>query len=99
MKRTKLLQEIRKMRFEEIYGDWLNKRISQEEAGRLLGVCDRTFRRYIDRYDEDGMEGLIDKRLSQASHRRVPVDEVMQLTELYKTRYDGFNVKHFYRCQ
>lgn len=97
MKRTKLLQEIRKMRFEEIYGDWLNKRISQEEAGRLLGVCDRTFRRYIDRYGEDGMEGLIDKRLSQVSHRRAPVDEVMQLTELYKTRYNGFNVKHFYR--
>lgn len=97
MKRTKLLQEIRKMRFEEIYGDWLNKRISQEEGGRLLGVCERTFRRYIDRYEEDGMEGLIDKRLSQVSHRRAPVDEVMQLTELYKTRYNGFNVKHFYR--
>ena len=97
MKRTELLQEIRKVRFEEIYGDWSNKRISQEEAGRLLGVCDRTFRRYIDRYEEDGIEGLIDKRLSQVSHRRAPVDEVMRLTELYKTRYDGFNVKHFYR--
>jgi len=96
MKRTKLLQGIRKIRFEEAYGDWLNKRITQEEAARLLGVCERSFRRYINRYEEDGLDGLTDKRLDQISHRRAPVDEVMGLTELYKSRYEGFNVKHFY---
>lgn len=97
MKRTKLLQEIRKMRFEEAYGDWLNKRITQEEAARLLGVCERSFRRYINRYEEDGLDGLTDKRLDRISHRCAPVDEVMGVTELYKSRYEGFNVKHFYR--
>ena len=84
------------MRFEEAYDDWLNKRITQEEAARLLGVCERSFRRYINRYEEDGLDGLTDKRLNQISHRRAPVDEVMGLTELYKSRYEGFNVKHFY---
>ena len=97
MKRTKLLQEIRKMRFEEAYNGWLNKRITQEEAARLLGVCERSFRRYINRYEEDGLDGLTDKRLDQISHRCAPVDEVMGLSELYKSRYEGFNVKHFYR--
>lgn len=97
MKRTKLLQEIRKMRFEEAYDDWLNKRITQGEAARLLGVCERSFRRYINRYEEDGLDGLTDKRLDQISNRCAPVDEVMGLTELYKSRYEGFNVKHFYR--
>ena len=66
------------MRFEEAYGGWTESRLTQEEAARLLGVCDRTFRRYIDRYEEEGLEGLIDKRLSQISHRRAPVDEVMR---------------------
>jgi hypothetical protein len=33
-------------------------------------VSDRTFRRYINRYEEKGIEGLYDKRLSKASHRR-----------------------------
>lgn len=96
MRRTQLLQEIRKMRFEEAYRGWTERRLRQEEAARLLGVCERTFRRYIDRYEEEGLDGLIDKRLNQVSHRRAPVDEVMALTDRYRRRHDGWNVKHFY---
>jgi transcriptional regulator with XRE-family HTH domain len=70
MKRTEWLQETRRMRFEEAYEGWRVRRLTQEEAARLLGVHERTFRRYIDRYEEGGVEGLIDKRLSQVSHRR-----------------------------
>lgn len=55
MKRTEWLQETRKMRFEEAYQGWQSGRLTQEEAARLLGVCDRTFRRHIDRYEEDGL--------------------------------------------
>lgn len=96
MRSTKLLQEIRKMRYEEAYTGWQAGRLTQEEAARLLGVCERTFRRYIDRYEEAGLEGLIDKRLSQISHRRAPVDEVLRLTEHYRSRHGGWNAKHFY---
>ena len=96
MKRTEMLQEVRKMRFQEIYGNWTERRLTQEEAARVLGVCSRTFRRYINRYEEEGLEGLKDKRLTQASFRRAPVDEVFALTEQYKSRYSGWNVKHFY---
>jgi len=96
MKRTALLQEVRKMRFEEAYGGWKRGRLTQEEAARLLGVCERTYRRYIDRYEEQGMEGLVDRRLGQISHRSAPVDEVIALADLYNHRYQGFTVKHFY---
>lgn len=96
MKRTELLQEVRKMRFEEAYEGWERGRLTQEEAALLLGVCDRTFRRYLVRYEEKGMEGLIDQRLGQVSHRCAPVDEVMALADLYSRRYRGFSVKHFY---
>jgi transposase len=96
MRRTQLLQEIRIMRFEEAYHGWQERRLTQEEAARLLGVCERTFRRYINRYEEEDLEGLFDKRITQASHRCAPVDEVMKVTDLYKSRYSDFNVKHFY---
>ena len=96
MRRTELQQEIRKMRFEEVYGGWHKRRLSQEEAAQILGVSSRTFRRYINRYDDNGIEGLSDRRLTQASHRRAPVDEVMSLGTLYRKRYRGWNVKHFY---
>jgi len=91
-----MLQEIRKMRFEEAYGCWSEGRLTQEDAARLLGVCDRTFRRYVNRYHENGLDGLIDKRLEQISHRRAPVDEVIALTERYRKRHLGWNVKHFH---
>ena len=96
MKPTKLRQEIRKMRFEEAYYGWTEKRLTQGEAARLLGVCDRTFRRYINRYEENGLDGLIDLRLTQMSHRRAPVDEVVSVTQQYRKRHLGWNAKHFY---
>jgi hypothetical protein len=91
-----MLQEIREMRFEEMYFGWSESRLTQEEAALVLGVCDRTFRRYIDRYEESGMAGLSDKRLTQASFRRAPVDEVMAVVDRYSSRHRGWKVKHFY---
>jgi len=96
MRRTEMLQEIRKMRFAEVYSEWNESRLSQEEAALILGVCDRTFRRYIDRYEHWGVDGLSDKRLTQASFRRAPVDEVVAVANRYNHRYRGWNVKHFY---
>lgn len=84
------------MRFEETYEGCRRGRLTQEEAARLLGVCDRTYRRYIVRYEEQGLEGLADRRLGQISHRRAPVDEVIGLADIYNNRYRGFAVKHFY---
>ena len=67
MRRTEMLQAIRKMRFAELYLEWQKNQLRQEEVARILGVCDRTLRRYIDRYVEQGTEGLSDKRLTQSS--------------------------------
>lgn len=96
MSRARWLQETRQMRFEEAFTLWQSRTLSQEEAAMLLGVCDRSFRRYIDRYEEDGLQGLIDKRMEQVSHHKAPVDEVLRLQALYKERYDSWNVKHFF---
>ena len=84
------------MRFEEAYSGWQAGRLRQEEAARLLGVCERSFRRYIDRYEEAGLQGLIDRRMGQISHRRAPVDEVMALTTGYQERHEGWSAKHYH---
>ncbi len=96
MKATELLQEIRKMRFKQAYEGWHAGELTQTEAARLLGMCERSFRRYLARYEEFDLQGLIDKRIEQVSHRRAPVDEVMNLVSLYSTRYEGWNVRHFH---
>jgi DNA-binding NtrC family response regulator len=70
MKRTQLLQEIKKMRFGEIYDKWTAGRLTQCEAAEILGISDRTLRRQIRRYEADGLEGLIDHRIEKVSHRK-----------------------------
>jgi len=84
------------MRFNEAYTKWTEGRLTQIEAADLLGVCDRTFRRYLQEYEKEGLEGLIDHRIERQSHLRAPVDEVVRLQELYRSRFLGWNVKHFH---
>lgn len=84
------------MRFEEAYEGWNAGRLTQAEAAQILGMCERGFRRYLLRYEAHGLEGLIDRRLEQVSNRRAPVDEVMALTERYRSRHSSWNVKHFH---
>jgi len=96
MRRTEVLQGLRRMRFEDIYGRWRERRLSQAEAAEILGMSERTFRRWRDRYDADGLEGLLDRRLGKASARRVPVDQIDQVLSLYRERYGGFTAQHFH---
>lgn len=96
MKRTMVLQEIRDMRFEELYGRQQAGRLTQEEMAEVLNVDVRTARRWMRRFEDEGLEGLIDRRIGQLSARRAPVDQVMRIETLYRERYLGFNVKHFH---
>ena len=84
------------MRFEEAYEGWHVGRLTQAQAAAILGVTERTFRRQMGRYEAEGMDGLIDQRLAQVSHRRPPVDEVIGLVDLYRREFAGWNVKHFH---
>ncbi len=96
MRRTELLHGIRRMKFAEILGRTRSRTLSQAEAASVLGVSERTFRRWRDRYDAEGAEGLYDRRLGRVSARRAPVDEVMGVLELFDTRYWDFTARHFW---
>jgi transposase len=96
MNRTTLLQDRRMEKFEELLRRWDRGELSGSEAGELLGCSERQFRRYRRRYEEDGLEGLADRRLGKASARRIAVDEVMWMVGQYESHYAGWNVKHFH---
>ena len=83
-------------KFVDILGRWERRELTMAEAGEILGCSERQFRRYRDRYEEDGLEGLADKRLGKASARRVPVDKIDWMLDEYRTHYRGWNVKHFH---
>jgi transposase len=84
------------MRFEEAYQGWTGGGLTQAEAAMLLGQCERSFRRHVERYEADGLAGLLDKRLSQISKRRAGVAEVDQVVKIYRSGFAGWNVAHFH---
>ena len=96
MRRTEVLQGIRQMKFEEVYQRTSKRSLSQGEAASILGVSERTFRRWRDRYEAEGAEGLYDRRLGKVSGRRVAVDTVMEVLALFDTHYWDFTAKHFH---
>lgn len=67
-----------------------------EAAAELLGLSDRHFRRLRDRYEEDGPEGLIDRRRGRVSGSRAPLELTGWVLEQYRTRHYDFTAKHFH---
>ena len=96
MTRAHVRQEVKQMRFEELYGRRHRRELPMAEAAEILGVTERTFRRWSGRYDTEGVEGLQDRRLGRASGRAVPVDEALRMVTLYESQYTGWTVKHFH---
>lgn len=96
MRRTEQLQGLRLMKFEDVYGRCYRGDLSQAEASEILGVSERTFRRWRDRWEAEGAAGLYDRRLGRVSARRAPVDTVARVLELFETRYWDFTAKHFH---
>lgn len=84
------------LKFRDVLSRWDRGDLSMFEAGELLGMSERQFRRYRDRYEEAGDDGLRDRRLGKLSTRRVPAEAIEEMLELYRNRYLGWNVKHFH---
>jgi transposase len=96
MRRTEILQGVRMMKFRDVFGRCEDGRLSQLEAAELLGIDERTFRRWCRRYEEEGEAGLLDRRLGKPSAKRVPAAEAEEVERLYRERYAGFTAKHFH---
>jgi transposase len=84
------------IKFLDILGRYEALEFNQLEAAELLGIGERTFRRWRERYQADGEAGLLDRRLGKASGRRVPVDRADEVEALYRKRYAGFTARHFH---
>jgi transposase len=84
------------IKFLDIFGRYEASEFSQLEAAELLGVGERTFRRWCQRYEEDGETGLLDRRLGKVSGKRVPAEQEVEVEALYRSRYSGFTAKHFH---
>ena len=66
------------------------------EAAEIIGVTDRTMRRWRERYQKHGYDGLYDYRKQQPSPKRIASEKLEQVLHLYREKYFDFNVRHFH---
>lgn len=96
MRRHLVLWEAHVMRFLDALDRHKKGHLTAEEAGELLGLSGRHFRRQCARYETEGLDGLRDKRLGRVSNRRAPESELARMRRLYKEEFSDFTVKHFH---
>jgi transposase len=86
----------RTMKVQEVILRAMAKRITWWQAAEILGISARQMRRWKQRYEEYGYDGLYDRRRQRPSPRRVAVETVEQVLSLYRDRYFDFKVRHFH---
>jgi len=86
----------RAMKIQEIILRAIAKKIMWLEAAQIIGISARQMRRWRERYEEYGYDGLFDRRRGKPSTKRVPLKTVEQVLGLYAEKYHDFNVVHFH---
>src|SRR5260221_7771792 len=96
MERTRIHEGIRRMRFERLLDRQEGGALSQVEAAELLGISERSFRRWRDRLREEGPAGLADRPPGECSLRRAGAGESLPVPGFYPGRFPGLTVEDFY---
>src|SRR5437763_3887089 len=86
----------RAMKVQEVILRAMAKRITWWQAAEIIGISERHMRRWRERYEEFGYDGLFDRRRGKPSPQRVPMALVEQILGLYREKYFDLNVRHFH---
>jgi hypothetical protein len=87
----------RAMQIKDVLIRAMNKEYTWLQAAEILGITPRGLRRLRQRMELFGYQGLVDMRRGRPSPRRTPVVEIERILRLYRERYAGFNVRHFWQ--
>jgi transposase len=86
----------RMMKLQDVLLKAMAKKITWWAAAEIIGVSDRTMRRWRERLEEHGYSGLTDRRKGKVSSLRVPLKTSEEVLRLYREQYSDFNVRHFH---
>ena len=86
----------RMMKLQDVLLKAMAKKMRWWEAAEIIGISDRTMRRWRERLEEHGYDGLTDRRKGKRSQRRVPVKTCEEVLRLYQERYFDLSASHFH---
>lgn len=83
------------MRMQDVILRAISGELHWFQAAEILQMTPRNLRRWRERYERWGYNGLVDKRRCPSKHR-VPIAQLERVLQLYRERYTGFNGRHFH---
>jgi transposase len=86
----------RMMKVQEVLLRAMAKKITWWQAAEIIGVSARTMRRWRERLEEDGYDGLADRRKGVVSPKRVPLETCQRALGLFQEKYYDLNMRHFH---
>src|SRR3981189_3508739 len=87
---------VRRMRFSDLLDRTEAKELTQAAASEILGINVRTFQRWADRFEAEGDDGLVDRRMGRRSPKRASEQELERMLGLFRDKYADFTGKHFH---
>jgi len=84
------------MRVQDVLLKAMAKKITWWAAAEIIGVTDRTMRRWRERLEEHGYGGLADRRKGKPSGKRIPLSQAEEVLRLYQEMYYDLNIRHFH---
>jgi transposase len=84
------------MKLQDVLLKAMAKKIRWWDAAEIIGVTDRTMRRWRERLEAEGYSGLVDRRKGKPSQKRVPLAKVEEVLRLYRDVYFDLNIRHFH---
>ncbi len=72
------------------------KKIRWWQTAEIIVISDRSMRRWRERYERHGYDGLLDRRRGKPSGKRVPLAQAEQVLGLCREKYFDLNVRHFH---
>jgi transposase len=94
--RIRAAETERMMKIQEVILKAMAGKLKWWEAAEIIGVTDRTMRRWRERYQEHGYSGLWDYRRRSPSPKRIAVEVLERVLQLSREKYFDFNVQHFH---
>ena len=84
------------MKLQDVLLKAMAKKITWWAAAEIIGISDRSMRRWRERLEEHGYSGLRDHRKGKSSSHRIPLKTAEEVLRLYREQYSDFNVRHFH---
>ena len=83
------------MKIKEVITRAMSGQINWLQAAEIIGITDRSMRRWRKRLGTGGYEALLDRRSRRPSGKRIEMAIVEKVLKLYREKYFDLNVKHF----